>query len=177
MRAKLLASSIRKLVMRLRNRGAQVQFREPVYFGPGCVLDLDPGTTFVAGPRAHFRRGFIAEVHGQGRVEIGADAMFTYNTLIQCTTSITVGDRCTIGASLLVDGNHRFRDPDKPIRDQGYDFRPLRIADDVLITTGCVVMADVGAHSVVGANAVVTEPVPPNAVVGGIPARVISTIE
>ncbi|MBK5926495.1 serine O-acetyltransferase [Rhodobaculum claviforme] len=50
-----------------------------------------------------------------------------------------------------------------------------RIEDGVDIGAGAVIVGDitVGRGAVVGANAVVTRSVPPNAVVGGVPARVI----
>lgn len=34
-------------------------------------------------------------------------------------------------------------------------------------------MADVGAHSIVGAGAVVTRPLPANVVAAGVPARIL----
>ena len=176
MRALLIASHIRAVAARIRNRGATVQLGSPVYLGPRTLLRLARGATFVAGDRAHFRRNCVFEVNGSGRVEIGADTQFTYNCVVQCSTSIVVGERCTFAAgAVVVDGNHRFRDADVPVRDQGYDYRPLRIGDDVWVGAGAVVMADLGERAVVGANAVVVEPVPPYTVVGGVPARVIST--
>lgn len=176
MRLLLLGSTVRKAWLRIQSRRARIEFDEPVYFGPGCAFTVAPGASLVAGPRVHLRRGCVVEVNGNGRVQIGPDSQFTYNCVIQCTTSITIGARCTVAAgALLVDGNHRFRDVDKPVREQGYDFRPLVIGDDVWIGAGAVVMADVGKRAVVGANAVVTEPVPAYSVVGGVPARVIST--
>lgn len=52
--------------------------------------------------------------------------------------------------------------------------RPV-IEDGVDIGAGAVIVGDIviGAWSVVGANAVVTKSVPPHAVVGGVPARLI----
>lgn len=171
----MLAAWFRKLRFRLRNRGARIEFHEPVYIGPLCDLRLEPGTTLVIGPRVHMRRNCVIEINGGGRVEIGADTHFTYNTVIQCSTSIVIGERCSIGAAFLVDGNHRYRDLDKPMLHQGYEFSPLTIADDVTITSGAVIMADIGERAVIGANAVVTKQVPPFAVMGGVPARVLST--
>ena len=93
---------------------------------------------------------------------------------MQCGTSITIGERCMFGQStLVVDGNHRFRDLDVPMLQQGYDFTPIRIADDATITTKCTIIADVGQRALVAANAVVTRPVPAYSVAAGVPARVI----
>ena len=49
------------------------------------------------------------------------------------------------------------------------------IEDHVQVGAGAVIVGDivVGHHAVVGANAVVTRSVPPHAVVGGVPARVL----
>jgi acetyltransferase-like isoleucine patch superfamily enzyme len=57
--------------------------------------------------------------------------------------------------------------------EQGYDFNPLRIEDDATITTKCTIMADIGRRAFIGANAVVTKPVPPYTVAVGAPARPI----
>jgi virginiamycin A acetyltransferase len=59
--------------------------------------------------------------------------------------------------------------------EQGYDFAPVRIEDDATITTKCTIMAGVGTRAFVGANAVVTKPVPPYVVAAGVPARVIDS--
>jgi virginiamycin A acetyltransferase len=74
-------------------------------------------------------------------------------------------------STIVIDGNHRFRDLDRPMLEQGYDFRPIRIEDDATITTKCSIIASVGRRAFVGANAVVTKDIPPYVVAGGIPAR------
>lgn len=62
---------------------------------------------------------------------------------------------------------------DIPIRDQPGSLRTVRIGEGTWIGTGAIVLDDVGPNSVVAAGAVVTAPVPPYVVVGGVPARVI----
>ena len=169
-----LMSALRKRWVLLRHAHADVRFEGPVYIGPGFSLHMPDNGTFVVGPDVEFRRGFRAEVLGDGELVIGAGARFTYHTLIQCSTRIEIGERVMLGQSTLVlDGHHRFRDITKPMLEQGYDWRPVRIADDAVVTTKCTVMADVGERSWVGANAVVTRPIPPYTVAVGTPARPI----
>jgi len=107
-------------------------------------------------------------------VTIGAGSVFTYYVLIQCSTTIEIGERAMFGQStIVVDGNHRFRDLTKPMLAQGYDFRAIHIADDATITTKCTIIADVGERAFVGANSVVLRDVPPFTVAAGIPAKPI----
>ena len=167
-----LASAARKRWVLLRHPHATVRFEGPCYLGPGFSLHIPGGGTFIAGPGVEFRRGFRAEVQGDGRITIGAGSVCTYHVLMQCSTSIDIGERCMFGQStIVVDGNHRFRDLDRPMLAQGYDFRPVRIEDDATITTKCTIMANVGRRAFVGANAVVTSDVPAYCVAVGAPAR------
>jgi acetyltransferase-like isoleucine patch superfamily enzyme len=169
-----LMSRLRKWWVLARNPHATIRFTEPVYLGPGFSLHMPDAGTFVAGPACEFRRNFRAEISGDGRIEIGAGTVFTYDVVIQCSTSIAIGERCMFGqATLVVDGNHRFRDLDQPMLAQGYDYRPIRIADDATVTTKCTIIADLGERCFVGANSVVTKPVPPFSVAAGVPAKVI----
>lgn len=168
-----LMSELRKRWVIFRHPNADIRFDGPVYLGPGFSLHIPADGTFHVGAGVEFRRGFRAELDG-GRITIGAGSVFTYSVLMQCSTSIDIGERCMFGQStIVVDGNHRFRDLDKPMLAQGYDFRPIRIEDDATITTKCTIIANVGTRAFVGANTVVTKDVPPYTVAVGVPARVI----
>jgi acetyltransferase-like isoleucine patch superfamily enzyme len=174
-RGPLLASRLRKWWVLARNPQADIRFGPGTYLGPGFSLHAPFGGTFVTGERVEFRRNFRAELGGpNSRISFGVRSVCTYDVLIQCGTSIDIGDRCMFGQStLVVDGNHRFRELDRPMLEQGYDFTPLHIADDATITTKCTIIADVGTRAFVGANSVVTRPVPPYTVAVGLPARPI----
>ena len=76
----------------------------------------------------------------------------------------TVGSRCHIGAGAVLAG---VIEPASAV--------PVVVEDDVLIGANAVVIEGVriGRGAVVAAGAVVTQDVPPNAVVAGCPARVI----
>jgi acetyltransferase-like isoleucine patch superfamily enzyme len=169
-----LISDARRLVVRATHQHCRVEFLGPVRLGPGFQLDIPDQGTLIVGAGVDFRRGFVCEISGEGRVVIGDGTVFTANALIQCTTSIDIGRGCVFGQSLmLVDGNHRFRDPTVPILAQGYDYRPIRIGDHAAIMAKCTVIADVGEHAFVGAHSVVTRPIPPFCLAVGAPARVV----
>ncbi len=93
--------------------------------------------------------------------------------MIQCGTLISIGDRVMFGqSSIVIDDAHHFRDLTKPMLDQGYDKRTVRIDDDATTTSKCTIMADIGTRTFVGANSVVSRPLPPYTVAMGAPARV-----
>ena len=168
-------SGLRKRWVLARNPHASIVFGPGTYLGPGFSIHAPFGGTFVTGANVEFRRNFRAELSGpDARIEIGDDSVCTYDVVMQCSTSIDVGRRCMFGqATLVVDGNHRFRELDRPMLEQGYEFRPLTIADDATVTTKCTIIADLGERVFIGANSVVSRPVEAFTVAAGVPARVI----
>jgi acetyltransferase-like isoleucine patch superfamily enzyme len=167
-----LMSWLRQRRVILANPHAHIRFGRDVHIGPGFSLHIPDNGTFEVGDRTEFRRGFRAEVSGDGRLTIGSDCHFTYYVLIQCSTVIDIGDHCQFGQSTIVlDGQHRFRDLSRPMLEQGYDFKHVKIDDHATVTTKCSIMADLGTRSFIGANAVVTKPIPPYTVAVGAPAR------
>jgi acetyltransferase-like isoleucine patch superfamily enzyme len=171
-RGPMLASSLRRRWLLFAHPHVDIEFRGAVYLGPGFSLHAPEGGTFVVGHGVEFRRGFRLELGPEARVEIGELTVFTYDAIVQCSTSVTIGRHCQFGqACLIVDGNHRFRDLETPMLRQGYDFRPITIADHATVLTKCTILADLGERAMVAANAVVARPVAPFTVVGGVPAR------
>jgi acetyltransferase-like isoleucine patch superfamily enzyme len=167
-------SALRKRWVLLRHPHAEIHFGKYVYLGPGFSLHMPFGGTFIADDGVEFRRGFRAEVGPEGRVVIGPGSVFTYYVLVQCATTIEIGARCMFGQStIVIDGNHRFRDLTKPMLSQGYDYQRIRIADDATVTTKCTIINDVGERAFIGANSVVTRPIPAFSLAVGSPARVI----
>lgn len=169
-----LMSAIRMRWVVLRHPHAEVRFGKGVHLAPGFSLHMPDGGSFVVGDYVEFRHGFRAEVGPTARVAIGPGCMLGYNAVIQCSTRIEIGTRCMFGQStMIVDGNHRFRDPTKPMLAQGYDYRPIRINDDATVMTKCTIIADIGERSVIGANSVVSSSIPPYCVAVGAPAQIV----
>lgn len=105
---------------------------------------------------------------------IGQGATFTSHTLIQCSTTIDIGERTVFGqATMIADGAHRFRDWTRHMFDQGYDFNPVRIGDNAIVMTKCTIVADIGEGAFIGAHTLVNQPVPAYCFAAGTPVKVI----
>ena len=78
---------------------------------------------------------------------------------------------------LFQGGGHVFDDVTIPMGQSGnLPPTPLEIDDDVWIGARAIILPGckrIGAHSIIGAGAVVTKDVPDYAIVGGNPAKVI----
>ena len=90
---------------------------------------------------------------------------------------VSIGDDVLLGSNVtLLSGKrqHHIDRLDVPIRKQGGAYERRTVGRDVWIGQGAIVMDDVADQAVVAAGAVVVKPVPPRAIVGGNPARVIA---
>ncbi len=108
--------------------------------------------TFETGDGCEFRRGFRCELGGPDTVvRFGRQCVATYDVLIQCTTSVDIGDRVMFGQAVpCFDGNHHFKDPELPMLTRATTSRPLddrRRRDDA---TKCTIVPDLGERAVVG---------------------------
>lgn len=99
-------------------------------------------------------------------VFINAGCQFQDHGGIVLEDGVLVGHN-TVIATLNHDQDYRRRSSLLPA--------PVRVCRDVWIGAGCVICPGVtiGEHSIVAAGAVVTKDVPPDVMVGGVPARVI----
>ncbi len=89
---------------------------------------------------------------------------------------IIIGKYAFIGPhSYFRSANHRFDDPDVLFIEQGHEEKKIVIGNDVYIGANCVFLggAEVGDHCVIAAGSVISGKIPPYAVAGGNPCRVI----
>lgn len=91
---------------------------------------------------------------------------------------VTMHDHIIMGEDVLFQGGgHVFDNPDIPMGQSGdLPPSPIEICEDVWIGARAIILPGckrIGAHSIIGAGAVVTKDVPDYAIVGGNPAKVI----
>jgi acetyltransferase-like isoleucine patch superfamily enzyme len=89
-----------------------------------------------------------------------------------------VGNNCAIGPRVIIGPAHHEIGPSKRRAGQAI-FLPVILGDGVWIGARVVIYGGVkiGHGSVVAAGAIVTKDVPPNTLVGGVPAKVIRKLE
>ncbi|MEL6812939.1 MAG: acyltransferase [Bacteroidota bacterium] len=115
-------------------------------------------------------------IQGTGTFMLGENSYVSSFSVIGVNERIEIGKNVMIANAVSIrDTNHNFSDLSKPMIQQGFNTAPVKIMDDVWLGHGVVVTQGVTIHkgAIVAANAVVTKDVPENAIVGGVPAKVI----
>lgn len=114
-------------------------------------------------------------VYEGATLRLGHNVVINNGTIISARVGITIGEGTGIGYHcLLMDSDHHPIAPGLPINEG-----PIVIGKHVWLASKVTVLQGVtiGDFAVVAAGAVVTQDVPPYAVVGGVPARVLRYID
>ena len=117
-------------------------------------------------------------------ISIGNNVNIGVGYHISAINSIEIGDDVLMGNYItIVDNSHgNSSDPNSrnisPYQREIFSKGKVKIHNSVWIGDKVTICpgVEIGENSIVGANSVVTKDVPPNAVVGGIPAKVVSVI-
>jgi serine acetyltransferase len=130
-----------------------------VYLGPGCWLlthELD---------------------EAGGRIEIGDRTSIAGYCVLSAAVRVSIGRGVLFARNVYIaDHRHGFQQAEVPVLDQPLeDLRAVVVEDDAWLGQNVVLLpgVTVGKGSVVGANSVIREDVPPRCVVAGAPGRVI----
>jgi len=142
-----------------------------------------PGVTFEIGRDARVHLGRWSWIgHGtkirahEGEVRIGAKTVLGQECTISSFQHVSIGRECILADRvMLIDFDHGVVEVERPIREQGIYKRDVRVGHNVWVGYGACILrgATVGDNAIVGTSTVVTKDVPDNAVVGGVPARVL----
>ena len=109
-------------------------------------------------------------------ITIGRDVFINSGCHFQDQGGITIGDGALIGHNVVLATINHDLDPKYDRRNR---YAPIRIGAHVWIGSNATILPGVtiGDWAVVAAGAVVTKDVPPLTIVGGVPARVLRTVE
>jgi acetyltransferase-like isoleucine patch superfamily enzyme len=109
-------------------------------------------------------------------VLIGAETFLNSGVSIGCSKEIVIGDRVLLGPYVTINDSDYHGVSARHERPAG---RPVSIGDDVWIGMKSSVLAGVtiGQGAVVGAHSLVNKDVEAYTIVGGVPAKVIGTVD
>lgn len=170
--------------------GVRLRFASGIRLGRGSYLDQ--GVYLHAcpqgieiGEQSYVMHGSVLHVYNfrdlpHAFIRIGRDSLIGEMNVLRGQGGITIGDRVyTAPLVQMLAVNHVYDDPTRPMVEQGITAEGIVVEDDVWIGAGAILTdgVRVGRGAVVAAGAVVIQDVPPHTVVGGVPARVLRTID
>jgi maltose O-acetyltransferase len=124
------------------------------------------------------RIGIAGSRHAQRKLRIGASCMINDGCRFDTGSPIRIGDRVFMGHDTTVlTTTHDIGSHEQ--RCYGVRSEPVSIGDGTWVGTGALILpgVDVGAGCVIAAGAVVTDSVPDDTVVGGVPAKVLRRLD
>lgn len=155
-----------------------------VYIDHGCYLHACPGGITI-GDDTLVMHGTILHVYNfrdlpHAGIDIGKRCIVGEMSVIRGQGGVTIGDDVLIAPKVqILAVEHVAQSIRAPILEQGLVAEGIVIDSGAWIGAGAIITdgVRVGRNAVVGAGAVVTRDVPDGAVVVGIPARVVRTLE
>jgi acetyltransferase-like isoleucine patch superfamily enzyme len=174
LRLPYLRLMLRYALLRLRY-GRRLQTDGLCFICPRVKLEIGRDAVLRVGRWAWIGHGSKIRVH-EGEVSIGAKTVIGQDCTLSAYQRIAIGRECILADRvMLIDFDHGVVEVDRPIRQQGIYKRDVEVGHNVWMGYGACVLrgASIGDNSVVGTSAVVTRSAPANAVLAGVPARVI----
>lgn len=126
----------------------------------------------------NFRIHSRASIRNAQNIYVGDNVRITMDCCIwaEKNSRIVFGDNVLVGpGTKILCGNHGMKLNGVPMTDQDRSEADIIIGNDVWIGANCVLTSGVKISdgAVIGAGAIVTHPIPENAIAGGVPAHVI----
>jgi acetyltransferase-like isoleucine patch superfamily enzyme len=160
--------------LKLRFRG-RLKTDGIAFVCPGVKFEIGKGAVVHLGRWSWLGHGCKVRAH-EGEVRIGAKSVLGQECTISAFQHISIGRECIVADRvMLIDFDHGVVEVERPVRMQGIYKRDVRVGHNVWIGYGASFLrgVTVGDNAVVGTYAVVTRDVPQNAVVAGVPAKIL----
>ncbi|MEA2467568.1 MAG: hypothetical protein QOJ57_1694 [Thermoleophilaceae bacterium] len=171
--ALLVARLVRRRL--LTPAGRRMVLDGMVFFGPRVTIQIGRHARVRFGRWVWVGHGTKIRCH-EGEVSIGGKTVMGQECTISAYQHVSIGEQCILADRvMLIDFDHNVAEVERPIRAQGIYKRDVKVGHNVWIGYGACFLrgVTVGDNAIVGTMSVVTRDVPANAVVGGIPARLI----
>jgi acetyltransferase-like isoleucine patch superfamily enzyme len=171
--AQLIARLLRKRFF--TTYGRRLKLDGLCFIGPRVTIQIGKTARVELGRWSWLGHGTKIRCH-EGVVSIGAKTVLGQECTISAFQHVSIGRECVIADRvMLIDFDHGMVEVERPIRVQGIYKRDTKIGNNVWIGYGACILrgVTVGDNAVIGTSAVVTKDVPANAVVAGVPARII----
>lgn len=164
----------RWLWLKLRWRG-RLRTNGLCFVCPGVKFEIGRDACVSLGRWSWIGHGCKIRVH-EGELSIGAKSVLGQEVTISAYQHISIGRECIIADRvMMIDFDHGTVEVERTIREQGIYKRDVDVGHNVWIGYGACLLrgVSVGNNAVIATSAVVTRNVPDNAVVAGVPARLI----
>ena len=118
---------------------------------------------FVFGEKFTFRKSFEIMIGRDGKVKIGDNCFFNNYCSIFSNKKIKIGNGTIFGENVKIyDHNHRFKDQNVLIKNQGYSNGEIFIGDNCWIGSNVTILkgAKIGNNCVIGAGCIIKGEVP-----------------
>jgi acetyltransferase-like isoleucine patch superfamily enzyme len=174
LRANYARLALRLAWLKLRF-GRRLQTDGLAFVGPGVKLQIGRDATVHLGRWSWIGHGCKIRAH-EGEVRIGAKTVLGQEVTISAFQHVSIGRECIVAdRAMLIDFDHGVVEVERPIREQGIYKRDVRLGNNVWVGYGACFLrgVTVGDNTVIGTYAVVNRDVPDNAVVAGVPARIL----
>jgi acetyltransferase-like isoleucine patch superfamily enzyme len=165
---------VRLAWLKLRFRG-RLKTDGFAFVCPNVTIEIGKNAVVHLGRWSWIGHGTKIRAH-EGEVHIGAKSVLGQECTISSFQHVSIGRECIVADRvMLIDFDHGVVEVERPIREQGIYKRDVRIGHNVWIGYGAAFLrgVTVGDNAVVGTYTVVNQDVPANAVVAGVPVRVL----
>lgn len=165
------AEGIPKLI--IDGNASNIRIGHSVMIKSDVELKVRENGKITIGNSCKIDRGCRLLAANDAVLRIGDNTNIGPYDVFNCGADVSIGEKSLIsGFSYIQSSNHKI-EKGRPIKEQGYNYAPIEIGDDVWIGSQVTILPGITIKSgaVIGAGSVVTKDVEQNTVAVGNPAR------
>lgn len=132
------------------------------------MIKLQYKDEIFIGKNLSFRKRLNIRIKNNSKLTIGNNVFFNNDCSLNCMNEIFIGNDCIFGEGVkLYDHNHKFKDRNTLIKDQGYRVDKIKIEDNCWVGSNVIILpgVNIGSNSVIGAGCTIYKDIPANSIV------------